>query len=76
MFVLVYLFDVSTERGTQVVGRILPALGEPDSCLGTLCMGGINHHTICVDGVVLGNDCAFILGLGDAVVKEQIITFV
>ncbi len=30
---------------------------------------------LCIVGVVLGDGCAFILGLGDAVVKEQIITF-
>ncbi len=38
-------------------------------------MGRIDCHVLCIVGVVLGNDCVFILGLGDAVVKEQIITF-
>jgi hypothetical protein len=38
-------------------------------------MGRIDHHALCIVGGVLGDGCAFILGLGDAVVKEQIITF-
>ncbi len=38
-------------------------------------MGGINCYTLCIVGVILGDGCAFILGLGDAVVKEQIVTF-
>jgi hypothetical protein len=59
MFVLVELFDGLIERTTQVVGYILSALGEPDSCLGAFCMGGI--HTLCIVGVVLGNGCAFTL---------------
>jgi hypothetical protein len=75
MFDLVKLFDGSIECRTQAVGRISSALGEPNSWLVTLCMGGINHHTLCIVGVILVNGCAFILGLGDAVVKEQIITF-
>jgi hypothetical protein len=37
-------------------------------------MGGIDCHAVCIVGVALGNGCAFILGLGDAVVKEQIVT--
>jgi hypothetical protein len=38
-------------------------------------MGGINCHTLCIAGVVLGNGSVFVLGMGDAVVKEQIVTF-
>jgi hypothetical protein len=38
-------------------------------------MDGIDRHTLCIVGVVFGNGCVFILGLGDAVVKEQIVTF-
>jgi hypothetical protein len=38
-------------------------------------MGGIDCHVLCIVGVVLGNGCVFILGLDDAVVKEQIVTF-
>jgi hypothetical protein len=38
-------------------------------------MGGINRYALCVVGVVLGDGCAFILGLGDAVVKEQMVTY-
>jgi hypothetical protein len=53
----------------------LSALGEPDSWLVPLGMGGINHYALCIVGVVLGDGCVFILGLGDAVVKEQIVTF-
>ena len=75
MFVLVELFDGSIECGTQVVGYILSTLWEPDSWLVVLCMGGIDCHTLCIVGVVLGNGCAFILGLDDTVVKEQIVTF-
>ncbi len=74
-FVLVEQFDGSIERGTQAVGCILSALGKPDSWMITLCMAGIDHHMLCVVGVVLSNGCAFILGLGDAFVKEQIATF-
>ncbi len=50
------------------------ALGKPDSWLVALCVGRINRYTLCIVGVILGNGCAFILGLGDAVVKEQIVT--
>ncbi len=50
-------------------------LGEPNSWLVTLGMGGIDCYAFCIVGVVLGNGCAFILCLGDAVVKEQIVTF-
>jgi hypothetical protein len=53
----------------------LSALGELDSKLVTLCMGRINCHTLFIVGVVFGDGRAFILGLGDTVVKEQIITF-
>jgi hypothetical protein len=38
-------------------------------------MGIINRYVLCIVGVVLDDGCAFILGLGDAVVKEQIVTF-
>ncbi len=75
MFVLVKLFYGSNEHGTQAVGRILAPLGKPDSWLVALCMGRIDCHALCIVGVVLGNGCAFILGLGDAAVKEQVVTF-
>jgi hypothetical protein len=55
--------------------RILAAFGKPDSWLAALCMGGIDFHARCIVGVVLGDGCAFILSLGDTVVKEQIIIF-
>ncbi len=58
-----------------MIGRILSALGKPDSWLVALGVGGINHYAFCIVGVVLGDGCAFILGLGDAVVKEQIVSF-
>jgi hypothetical protein len=50
-------------------------LGELDSWLVALGMGGINRYAFCIVGVVLDDGCAFILSLGDAVVKEQIVTF-
>ncbi len=50
-------------------------LGKPDSWLVPLCMSGINCYALCIVGVILGNGCAFILGMVDAVVKEQIVTF-
>jgi hypothetical protein len=63
------------KSGTQAIGRILSALGKPDSWLVALGVGGINCYMLCIVGVVLGKGCAFILGLGDAVVKKQIVTF-
>jgi hypothetical protein len=75
MFVLVKLFDGSIECRTQAVGRISSALGKSDSWLVALCMGGINCHALCIVGVIFRSGCAFVLGLGDTVVKEQIITF-
>ena len=75
MFVLLKLFDGSIECKTQAIGRILSALGEPNSWLDELCMGRIDCRALCTVGIVLGNGWAFILGLGDAVVKEQIIIF-
>jgi hypothetical protein len=63
-----------------VVGGIAAALGEPngDGWLVALCMGRIDCHMLCIVGVAvaLGNGDAFILGVSDAVVEEQIITFV
>jgi hypothetical protein len=38
-------------------------------------MGGIDCHMVFIVGVVLGNGGAFVLGVGNAVVEEQIITF-
>ncbi len=55
MFVLVELFDGLIERGTQAVGHISSALGEPNSWVVALCMDGIDCHTLCIVGVVLGN---------------------
>jgi hypothetical protein len=74
MFVLVKLFYGSIECRTQVVGCILAVLGKPDGWLVVLCMGGINCHVLCIVGVILGNGCVFIFSLGDAGVKEQIVT--
>jgi hypothetical protein len=61
-----------------VVGGITAALGEPngDGWLVALCMGRIDCHMLCIVGVALGNGDAFILGMSDAVVEEQVITFV
>jgi hypothetical protein len=38
-------------------------------------MGGINCHMLCIVGVALGNGGVIVLGMSDAVVKEQIVTF-
>jgi hypothetical protein len=38
-------------------------------------MGGIDCHALYIIGVILGDGCAFILGMVDAVVKELIISF-
>jgi hypothetical protein len=38
-------------------------------------MSGINCHALFIVGAVFGNGRAFILGLGDTVIKEQIVTF-
>jgi hypothetical protein len=75
MFVLVKLFNGSIKHRTQAVGRILAALGKPDGWLVVLCIARINCHALYIVGVVLGDGCVFILGLGGAVVKEQVITF-
>ncbi len=75
MFVLVKLYDGLIECRTQTLSHILSVLGKPDSWLVALCVGRIDCHALCIVGFVLGNGCAFILGLGDAVVKEQIVTF-
>ncbi len=64
MFVLVKLFDGPIECGIHAVGRILPKLGKLDSWLVASCMGRINCRMLCIVGVVFGNGCAFILGLG------------
>jgi hypothetical protein len=58
-----------------VVGRIAAVLGMPDGWLVVLCMGRINCRTPCIVGVALGDVGASILGMGDAVVQEQIVTF-
>jgi hypothetical protein len=49
--------------------------GEPNSWLVALGVGGIDCYALCIVSVILGNGCAFILGLDDAVVNEQIVTF-
>ncbi len=74
LFVLDKLFYGLIEHRTQAVGHILAALGKPDGWLVALCMGRIDCHAFCIVGVVLGNGCAIILGLGNTVVKEQIVT--
>jgi hypothetical protein len=61
--------------GTQAVDHISTMLDKPDGWSVALCMGRINCHMLCIVGVFLGNGGAFILGLGDFVVKEQTITF-
>jgi hypothetical protein len=53
----------------------MAALGKPDGWMTALCMGRINCHTLCIVGVTLGKGGVFVLGVSDAVVKEQIITF-
>jgi hypothetical protein len=40
------------------------------------CMVRIDCHMLCIVGVTLVDDGAFILGMSDAVVKEQIVTLV
>jgi hypothetical protein len=73
MFVSISIFYRLIESRTQVVGRILAGLGEPDGWLEP-CMSRIDCRTLCIIGVILGNGGAFVLGVGDDVVKEQIIT--
>jgi hypothetical protein len=51
------------------------ALGKPNGWLVALCMGGIDCHMLCFFGVTLGDGGVFVLGVSDAVVKEQIVTF-
>jgi hypothetical protein len=75
MFVPVWLFYGSIEHGTQVVDHIFAALGKPNGWLVALCMDKIDCHMLCIVGVVLGDCSVFVLGLVDAVVKEQIVTF-
>ncbi len=57
------------------MGRIAAPLDKPDGWLAALCMGRIDCHTPCIVGVALGNGGAFILSVGDDVVKEQIVAF-
>jgi hypothetical protein len=49
---------------------------KPYGWLVALCMGGFDCYMLCIVGVILGNGGAFILGMGNAVVEEQIVTFV
>ena len=74
LFLFSYFYG-SIECRTQVVGHILATLGKPDGWLVALCMGRIDCHMLCIVGVSLGNGGVFILGMGDAVFKEQIIIF-
>ncbi len=74
MFVPVEPFYSLIEQGTQVVGCIVATLGKPDGWLVALSMGRIDCHTPCLVGVALGNGVAFVLGMSDDVVKEQIVT--
>jgi hypothetical protein len=77
MFVPDKLFHGSIEHKTQAVGQILATLGKPNyGRLVVLCMCRINCHMLSIVGVVLGNCGAFVLGVGDAVVKNQNVTFV
>jgi hypothetical protein len=50
-------------------------LGKPNGWLVELCMDRIVCHMPCIFGVALGNGSVFFLGVGDAGVKEQIVTF-
>jgi hypothetical protein len=74
MIVPVELFYHPIECRTQAVGCIAAALGKHNSWLAMLFMGRINCHMLCIAGVALGNGGASILSVGDAFVKEQIIT--
>jgi hypothetical protein len=74
MFIPVELFYRPTEHRTQAVGRIAAALGKSDGWLVVLCMDRIDCHMLCIVGVALGNGSAFLLGMSDAVVQEQIVT--
>ena len=70
MFVSVKFFYGLIEHRTQGVGCISAALGKSDGCLVTLCMGRIGCHMLCIVGVIFGDCGVFLLGMGDAVVKE------
>jgi hypothetical protein len=39
--------------------------------IGRVVHGRIDCHTLCIVGVALGNGGAFVLGMSDAVVEEQ-----
>ncbi len=73
LFLLAFYSPI--ESGTKAVGYIAAALGEPDGWLAMLCMGRSDCHTLCIVVVALGNGSAFVLGVSDAVVEEQIVTF-
>ncbi len=75
MFVPVSLFYNPIECKTQVVSHVAAALGKLDDWLVALCMGRIDCHTLWIVGVILGDGGAFVLGMGNAVVEEQIVTF-
>jgi hypothetical protein len=75
MFVPVEHFYCLIECQTQA-GCIAATVGEPNSWLVAFCMGGIDCHTLCIVGVAIGNGSAFVFGMSDAVVKEQIVTLV
>ncbi len=73
-FVPAELFYSPIECRTQTVGPIAATLGESNSWLVALYMCRINRHVLCIVGVALGDGSAFVHGVSDAVVKEQIIT--
>jgi hypothetical protein len=74
MFVLLKLFDGSIECKTQAIGRILAALASPMIGWLRCAWAELIAMRFCIVGVLFGDGCAFILGLGGTVFKEHIVT--
>ncbi len=76
MLSLVDLFKHPIECRAKTVRGIASPLGKPNAWCATLGVGCVDCRTFFVAGVVFGQAGPFVLCKGNAVVGEQVITFV
>jgi hypothetical protein len=75
MLVLVDLFKHPIECRAQTACGVVSPLGKPNAWCATLGVGCVDCCSLFVAGVVFGQAGPFILCKGNAVVKEQVVTF-
>ena len=75
MLILVDLFNRAVECGAQTVGGIAATLGITNACCAMFGVSIVDCHTLLVAVVGFGQDGSFVLCAGNAVVEEQVVSF-